>query len=99
MSSFEEEFIEQFPSLASWCDASIPEMVGSLYENGYPVYCQESIMKYCLDKQRVREAVVKLFETLILDDYAIGSPRGEYYYKEQINDKVFNKLNIKELGL
>ena len=57
------------------------------------LYKLQSLRDDCLSKNRVKEAINKRFDTLMLDDYAIGSPRGEDYYIEQRN-----KL-LAELGL
>lgn len=74
-------FEEQFPSL---------ENENLLVDYDYLGYSQESIEKFCLDKQRVKEAIEKS-KIKVLDDE--GKDCG-YYIDEDILIK-----ELKELGL
>jgi hypothetical protein len=46
----------------------------------------------CYDSEDVKEFIKLVMEMLILDDYAIGSPRGEDYYISVLKQYAGDKL-------
>ena len=86
MTTFEKEF----PSLKHY--VKVHECYDEEgYEENYPCVDQIEVERYCLDKQRVKEAINKCKKTLIPAD--VRDSQHVYHYNAMLDSL------LKELGL
>lgn len=97
MTSFEK----QFPTLSQRAETELDRLYREKEEENKG-YSQKDIRECCLDKQRVKEALIGLKENLLLTDYANGSLYGEDWFIKRMKQslgKSFDYEFLKELGL